>query len=81
MDYVKWFEGMNRGGKPMHQDKMMTYYNYFDRVLSLSVPVYFIAGKKDYNTPFKLIEQYYEYLQAPHNVFFEYKYGFGLMRL
>lgn len=65
MDYYKWFQGMNRGGKSFHKDGMMSYYNYFDRVPSLSVPVYFIAGEKDYNTPFELIEQYYEYLQAP----------------
>ncbi len=65
LDYFKWFQGLSRGGKPMHKDGMMTYYNYFERVPTLNVPVYFMAGKKDYNTPFELIERYYDFVQAP----------------
>lgn len=32
----------------------------------LEVPVYFITGRHDYNTPFKLVEDYVEILEAPH---------------
>ncbi|MCK5159677.1 MAG: alpha/beta hydrolase, partial [Candidatus Heimdallarchaeota archaeon] len=30
-----------------------------------SIPVYFILGKYDYNTPFELAEEYFTKLQAP----------------
>lgn len=32
----------------------------------LEVPVFFINGRHDYNTPFVLVEDYYEFLEAPH---------------
>lgn len=33
--------------------------------LKFSVPVYFILGKYDYNTPFELVEEYFKKIQAP----------------
>jgi proline iminopeptidase len=32
----------------------------------LEVPVYFLIGRHDYNTPFKIAEEYYNMLNAPH---------------
>lgn len=32
----------------------------------LKVPIYFLEGRHDYNVPFKLAEDYYNTLQAPH---------------
>ena len=46
----------------------------FEQVPSLDVPVYFIAGRHDYNTPSQLVEEYYEQLDAPkgkHLIWFE----------
>lgn len=39
----------------------------------LDVPVYFFAGRHDYNTPFELVEEFSRTLDAPHNeiVWFE----------
>jgi proline iminopeptidase len=34
--------------------------------LKLEVPVYFITGRHDYNTPFVLVEEYVNLLEAPH---------------
>ena len=34
--------------------------------LKLEVPVYFITGRHDYNTPFELVEDYVKVLEAPH---------------
>ncbi|MBY8993507.1 MAG: alpha/beta hydrolase, partial [Candidatus Heimdallarchaeota archaeon] len=34
-----------------------------------SVPVYFIVGRYDYNTPFELAEQYFKKIQAPKKEF------------
>jgi len=32
---------------------------------ALDVPVFFFAGRHDYNTPFELVEEYFEILEAP----------------
>lgn len=39
----------------------------------LEMPVFFFTGRHDYNTPFELVEEYYEVLEAPHKeiVWFE----------
>lgn len=39
--------------------------NLFEQVPRLEIPVYFIAGKHDYNTPTELVREYYERLEAP----------------
>lgn len=46
----------------------------FEQVPRMEVPVYFIAGRHDYNTPSELVEEYYEQLDAPegkHLIWFE----------
>jgi len=48
--------------------------NLFESVPKLDVPVYFIAGEHDYNTPSELVEQYYNELEAPegkHLIWFD----------
>jgi pimeloyl-ACP methyl ester carboxylesterase len=48
--------------------------NFFESVLRVDVPVYFLVGRHDNNAPFKLTETYYEQLQAPqgkHLIWFE----------
>lgn len=37
----------------------------FRQVPRIDVPVYFLIGKYDYNTPFELVEHYYQQLDAP----------------
>ncbi len=39
--------------------------NFFRDAPKLDVPVYFFAGRHDYNTPFELVERYCAKLQAP----------------
>ena len=46
----------------------------FEQVPRIEVPVYFIAGQHDYNTPSELVEAYYNQLDAPkgkHFISFE----------
>ncbi|MGE5944263.1 MAG: alpha/beta fold hydrolase [Flavobacteriales bacterium] len=40
--------------------------NLMESAPKLEVPVYFITGRHDYNTPFILVEDYMEMLDAPH---------------
>lgn len=39
--------------------------DFFADAHELDVPVYFFVGRHDYNTPFELTEEYYEWLEAP----------------
>lgn len=39
--------------------------NLFQQVPKIEVPVYFLVGKHDFLTPAKLVEKYYERLEAP----------------
>jgi pimeloyl-ACP methyl ester carboxylesterase len=39
--------------------------NFLEQARRLEVPVYFLTGRYDHDTPFELVEQYYEVLEAP----------------
>lgn len=45
-------------------DQVMTY-DLIRQVPSLDVPVYFFEGRHDYNTPWELVQEYYDKLDAP----------------
>lgn len=50
---------------PILLDELMRV-NLMESAPKLEVPVYFITGRHDYNTPFILVEDYVEMLDAPH---------------
>jgi len=64
IDYGRLLGGMNRGGSPLHDDKML-HFNYIEAVPALEAPAFFLVGANDYNTPAELVEEYYEQLEAP----------------
>jgi pimeloyl-ACP methyl ester carboxylesterase len=64
-DYKRLLNGMNRGGGPMHRDGIMGGFNYMEEIPAIDTPVYFLIGKKDYNTPYKLVKEYFNLLEAP----------------
>lgn len=43
----------------------MTQFDYIDLIPELEVRVYFFIGHNDYNTPYKLVEEYYQIIEAP----------------
>ena len=61
-DYTKWLRGANRGSGPMWEE--LRDFDLFRDVPSIKIPVWFIVGSNDYNTPAVLIEEYYEFVQA-----------------
>ncbi len=63
-DYVKWLRGANRGSGPMWEESRK--FDLSRDVPILDLPVWFIAGRNDYNTPAELIKEYAELLDAPH---------------
>jgi len=55
-------------GKNISLEQMLTQLlevDLFSEIPSVDVPVYFFSGRHDYNTPFELVEEYYEALEAP----------------
>jgi len=62
-DHIKWFRGANRGSGPMWEE--LRDFDLFSDVSSLEIPVWFIVGEDDYNTPAELIEEYYRFVEAP----------------
>jgi len=62
-DYAKWLRGANRGSGPMWEETRDL--DLFRLIPFLEVPVWFIVGSNDYNTPAVLVEEYYEFVQAP----------------
>ncbi|MFW9923721.1 MAG: alpha/beta fold hydrolase [Candidatus Thorarchaeota archaeon] len=47
--------------------------NFIEDFTQWSIPVFFLAGRSDYNTPFELVERYYHTINAPYKelVWFE----------
>lgn len=66
IDYFRLLNSMNRGGGPLHPDGIMKQYNYIQSIPKIEIPVYFFIGRNDYNTPFMLVEEYYQILEAPY---------------
>lgn len=40
--------------------------NFLEQARRFEVPVYLLTGRYDYDTPFELVERYFEVLEAPH---------------
>jgi pimeloyl-ACP methyl ester carboxylesterase len=62
-DYVKWLRGANRGSGPMWEE--LRDFDLFRDVPSIEIPVWFIVGENDHNTPAELVEEFYQYVDAP----------------
>lgn len=62
-DYIRWFNGANRGSSPMWEETRDV--DLFSEVPKTDVPVWFITGENDYNTPAELVEKYSEFVHAP----------------
>lgn len=62
-DYISWLQGANRGSGPMWETTQS--FNVMEEVPQLLLPVYFITGENDRNTPLLPVEEYYSSLDAP----------------
>lgn len=49
----------------LFEDKEVRYLDYKNKIKSVNVPIYFFCGKYDYETPSKLVEEYFNLLSAP----------------
>jgi pimeloyl-ACP methyl ester carboxylesterase len=64
-DYYRWLNGANRGSGPMWDEVYTQQINYTEKIHELHIPVFFIAGLHDYNTPHQLVKEYFEKIEAP----------------
>lgn len=61
-DYKKWLDGANRGSGPMWEESQG--WDIIQWVPKIDVPVFFIAGENDYNTPIASIKELNDKLVA-----------------
>lgn len=64
-DLYGFVRGMWFSGNAMLANGEYRRVNLFEQVPKVDVPVYFIQGRYDYNTPGDIVERYYEKLDAP----------------
>jgi pimeloyl-ACP methyl ester carboxylesterase len=62
-DIFKFYKGINFSMENIWSKLFEI--NFFNQVSEIKVPVYFCVGRYDYNTPFELVERFYEQLKAP----------------
>jgi pimeloyl-ACP methyl ester carboxylesterase len=67
LDFVRFALGSNFSLKLMWPEVMKI--DFFKQIPKLDVPVLFIAGRHDYNTPATLVKEYYSMVNAPKKDF------------
>ncbi|MBI4832317.1 MAG: alpha/beta hydrolase [Candidatus Lindowbacteria bacterium] len=66
LDGINFFRGQAFSSNVWENMSKSGYHtNLFQEVPRIEVPVYFLVGRYDYNTPFELTERYYQQLEAP----------------
>jgi len=63
LDGLRFFRGQQFSEKHMWEERLHT--NLFEEVPRVDIPVYFFAGRYDFNTPSELTERYFLQLDAP----------------
>lgn len=64
MDFIHFGQGSQFSLKTLWPQVMEV--NLMESAASLEVPVFFLQGRHDYNTPSLLVEEYYNLLDAPY---------------
>lgn len=64
-DYLRYLLGAVRGSGPMWEDPAYRAFDLRQNVSELAVPVFFIAGRHDHNTPLRLVREFADGVDAP----------------
>jgi len=62
-DYIRWFDGANRGSGPMWADYRAR--DLIEEVPRMPVPMLVVAGARDMNTPVPLVRDWMDGVEAP----------------
>jgi proline iminopeptidase len=68
-DLVRYSKGSAFSAGSAIYDPDFNHLNFFQTIPAVEVPVYFISGASDYNTPWTIVEEYYHHLKAPAKEF------------
>jgi pimeloyl-ACP methyl ester carboxylesterase len=68
-DLFRWAKASASTAGTILADPDFHHYNFIKNIPEVQVPVYFISGKYDYNTPWPLVEHYHKFLKAPYKQF------------
>jgi len=64
-DYIKFIKGIYFTLKRSTLLTELYQYDLFSLIPKVEIPVYFLAGRYDYCTPWELVEQYFNYVSSP----------------
>lgn len=70
-DVQKYMPGMALSSQGVEVPEIIGNYDLFASHPSVDIPIHFITGAQDYNTPAKLAREYYEFIKAPAKSFTE----------
>jgi proline iminopeptidase len=68
-DLIRYGRGSAFSAGNIIFDERFNDIDFFKEIPRVEVPVYFISGAYDYNTPWELVKEYADYLSAPHKEF------------
>ena len=70
-DWFKFLKGIVISNKYMYSE--MVTINLFNICNKFEIPIYFCCGDNDYHTPSKIIEEYYNFINAPKKTLYKFK--------
>ncbi len=73
LDLIKYGKSSGFSAGNIIYDPDFNNIDFFNQIPEVKVPVFFISGAYDYNTPWQLVERYYNMLQAPKKEFIKFE--------
>ncbi len=70
-DLIRYGKGSGFSAWHLAEDEKKI--NFLEQAPSLQVPVVFLAGRADFNTPFPLVQQYFQRVQTPYKKFYPFE--------
>ena len=70
-DWFKFLGGIIISNRYMYSE--MSSINLFNANNKFEIPIYFCCGDNDYHTPSKIVEEYYNFINAPKKQIYKFK--------
>ena len=70
-DWFKFLDGIVISNRYMYSE--MASINLFNVNNKFEIPIYFCCGDNDYHTPIKIVEEYYNFINAPKKAIYKFK--------
>ena len=68
-DLFKFAKGSAFSAGNIIYDPVFNDLDFFNELPKVEIPVFFISGKSDYNTPWEIVEEYFQHVEAPRKEF------------